>query len=170
MNYEELFFKQAFLKGNKSMGGFALLLAIASAVLVGLYFLVSYIVKGVVKMIKDKEDRELQKEVHQRAVTKLLRLLESTNYTIQWTILKSHTNPTTYELTQHVNFVAFNQDKRCVEIVNMLLNEVLYDTLTISNSKDQDLTGCIVAKNGDIYQIQEDLENVTGVHINFRNF
>jgi len=170
MNYEEQYFKQILVSMNKSYKGFGLLVSLVTIAGVGIYFLLKHIVKGVRKMLLEREEQNLQREVHRRAVTRFLRLLESTNYTLNWNIIKSHTNRSTYDLTQHINFVAFNEQERRLEIINMLVNEVLYDTLTISTSKDRDLAGTIVAKNGDIYKIQEDLENVTGVHINFRNY
>lgn len=172
MSYEEQFFKQALHCSNKSSSGFAVLLGLVGIVLFGIYQLIKFIVKGVSKMLLEREEQNLQREVHRRAVTRFLQLLSATNYTLQWNAVKSHTNRSTAELTQWVNFVAFDEENKSLSIINSLVNEVMYDTLTIvsNKEKDRDLVGTIVVKNGDILKIQEELKNITGSYIKFKNF
>lgn len=170
MNYEDEVFRQMFKQANKSHGGFAILCTLAVGIIACAFYVVKLIVKGVQKMLAQQEDKNIQREVHRRAVSKFLKLLGGTNFTLYWNAVKSHTNRSTGELTQYINFTAFNEEKRAIEIINMLINEVLHDTLTISNSKDIDLAGTIVSKNDGIYSIQENLQNIVGTTISFRNF
>ena len=170
MDYEQEFFRQAVLKNNKSCGGFAILSTLVGLTIFLVYLALKYIVKGVIYMINTQQEQNIQREAHRKAVVKFLQLLRSTNNTINFNIIKSHTNRSTGELTQHINFVAFNDEKRTVDIINNLVNEVLNGTLNICTSKDIDLKGTIITKNYEIEKIQEDLRNVTGELIVFRNF
>ena len=170
MNYEEEFFRQMVVKNNKSYGGFGILSALVGLSLFLTYLTLKYIVKGVIYMISLAQDKNIQREQHRKAVVTFLKLLKATNNTINFNIIKSHTNRSTGELTQHINFVVFNEEKRTVEIVNNLVNEVLNNTLNICSSKDRDLAGTVITKNYEIEKIQEDLRTVTGEIIVFRNF
>ena len=170
MNYAEEFFKQMVKKNNTSYAGFYILISFIGLTLVAVYYLLKIIIESVRNMLETKTNENIKREAHERAVIKLLKLLDISDNVINFNIIKSHTNRSTGELTQYINFVVFNSYTRNVEIINSLVNEILHNTLEICNKRDQDLKGTRIIKNYDIDKIRENLCQITSENIILRYF
>lgn len=163
-NYSKEIYKILTKGGKNSCGGFYLLLSLIAGAISLIIWLVVSIVKYSIKKHKQVEQARVIEAEHNEVVNYFKKVIEANCYTISMEITKTVFADSS--MVQYINFYIYNKYSVEIENINELINNVLYNELSINKKGEH--KGCVIIKDTELELLKDKIRKVMKKEVFFR--